>query len=487
MDGNIKKKIRHITIDKEVFNDAYIPYLENKDRNLIIYGGAGSGKSYFIVQRYVYKIIKEKTCNLIVVRAYANLNKTSTFALFKQVINLWGLAHLFIISKTDLSIRCRVNDNEIVFKGLDDREKIKSITFPSGEATDIWVEEATEISYEDYKQLQIRLRGGKSSKQMLLSFNPINATHWIKREVIDKNKASVLKTTYKDNKFLNEDDIKTLEDFKESDLYYYDVYCLGRWGVTGSTIFSPKAINDRLDNLKEPVKVGYFIYEYIEEKIKNISFIEDEKGYIKIYKDKKEGHPYVIGGDTSGEGSDYFIGQVLDNTTGEQVATLRHQFDEDLYTHQMYCLGMYFNEALIGIEANFSTYPIKELQRLGYFNQYVRTKIDSYTNNSLKAYGFKTTKNSRPVLIANLVGIVREEAHLINDKVTLEEMITFVRNEKGREEAENGCHDDTIIALGIAYMIREQQKFLPQGGGGNNNLKYEGFSSCDVEREVEVI
>ena len=75
---------------------------------------------------------------------------------------------------------------------------------------------------------------------------------------------------------------------------------------------------------------------------------------------------YCIGGDTAGEGSDYFTGHVLDAKTGTQVAVLRHQFDADQYTRQMYCLGRYYKDALIGIEANFDSYPIKELQRLGY-------------------------------------------------------------------------------------------------------------------------
>ena len=77
------------------------------------------------------------------------------------------------------------------------------------------------------------------------------------------------------------------------------------------------------------------------------------------FEDVKPQYPYVIGGDTAGEGSDYFIGQVLDNTSGKQVAILRHQYDEDLYARQMYCLGQYYNFALLGIETNFSTFPQK--------------------------------------------------------------------------------------------------------------------------------
>ena len=133
------------------------------------------GKSYFIVQRYLYKLTKQKM-NLLVVRQTGNTNRNSTFALFKQAIKEWGLQSLFEI--TDLKIKC-VNGNEVIFAGLDDVEKLKSVTFENGELTDIWVEEATETQEADINQLKVRLRGGKSKKQMVLSFNPINVNHWI--------------------------------------------------------------------------------------------------------------------------------------------------------------------------------------------------------------------------------------------------------------------------------------------------------------------
>jgi phage terminase large subunit len=168
---------------------------------------------------------------------------------------------------------------------------------------------------------------------------------------------------------------------------------------------------------------------------------------------------YCIGGDTAGEGSDYFTGHVLDAKTGNQVAVLRHQFDADQYTRQMYCLGKYFKDALIGIEANFDSYPIMELQRLGYPRQYTRAAQDTYTGKTEKRFGFKTTSLTRPTIISKLVEIVREHCELINDRVTLEELLTIVRNEKGRIEAPQGGHDDMMMGLAIAHHIREQVVF----------------------------
>lgn len=258
----------NIQIDKKVFNKKYIPYLDNEDRYLLFYGGGSSGKSYYIVQRYVYRLLTRKM-NLLVVRQTGNTNRDSTFALFKQVINQWNLSSLFDI--TDLRIKCK-NGNEVIFRGLDDTEKIKSTTFENGELTDIWVEEATECKEADINQLKVRLRGGKSKKQMVLSFNPVNINHWIKRHFIDSKLATVCHSTYKDNKFLTEEDIKVLQSFKDTDPYYYNVYCLGLWGVLGKTFFNAEKISSRLAEIREPIKRGYFVYDFDEQsnKISNI-------------------------------------------------------------------------------------------------------------------------------------------------------------------------------------------------------------------------
>lgn len=451
----------NVKISKKVFNDIYLPYLENRDRYLVFYGGGSSGKSFFIAQRYIYKLIHPQRCNLLVTRQTGDTNRKSTFPLLKQVIKSWKLSGYFKINESDMRIRCLLTGNEVAFAGLDDVEKIKSITFENGELTDIWVEEATECLEADINQLKVRLRGGRSKKQMVLSFNPINIQHWIKRHFIDSGLATVCFSTCKDNKFLTAEDRKALEDLKYSDEYTYEVYCLGHWGILGKTVFDAKAIQARLEVLKSPIKTGYFLYDYDGLKITNIRWLPDRNGYIHIYRkpDTPQVTKYCIGGDTAGEGSDFFTGHVLDARTGEQVAVLKHQFDSDQYTKQMYCLGMYYKTALIGIEANFDSFPIMELQRLGYRNQYVREQQDTYTGKTEKRFGFKTTQLTRPTILSRLIEIVREHTGLINDRDTLEELLTIIRNEKGRVEAPEGGHDDQMMGLAIAHHIREQVVF----------------------------
>lgn len=235
--------------------------------------------------------------------------------------------------------------------------------------------------------------------------------------------------------------------------------------LSGANVFDTEKLSARLQSIAKPVKTGYFKYDYDGLKISNIQWINDKmNGYIHIYQlpNTPEITKYCIGGDTAGDGSDYFTGHVLDARTGVQVAKLKHQFDADQYTRQMYCLGAYYKWALLGIEANFDTYPIRELQRLGYPNQYIRETFDKYTGKMEKRFGFKTTSITRPTIISRLVEIVREHTEKINDKDTLEELLTITRNEKGRIEAPEGGHDDDMMGLAIAHEIREQVDFTQE-------------------------
>ena len=210
--------------------------------------------------------------------------------------------------------------------------------------------------------------------------------------------------------------------------------------------------------------VGTFKFSYDGLAIRDIQWQDDDQGPVMIYKFPEPGRPYVLGGDTAGEGSDSFVDQVLDNVTGLQVAKLRSGYkdgmDEGTYAHLTYCLGMYYNTALMAIETNYSTYPQKELERLGYRKFWVREKVDEFTGDIVQSYGFQTNKLTRAVVLGNLQSIVREQVQVIVDKETLEEMLAFTLNEdrKLRPEAEAGSHDDCVLALAIAHNARGQQR-----------------------------
>lgn len=238
--------------------------------------------------------------------------------------------------------------------------------------------------------------------------------------------------------------------------------------ASGRCYFNTEIVIKKIDELEHKenngvLDIGYFKYDLViknnKKKITNIKWVSDKGGFIKIYKKPAKGTPYVLGGDTAGDGSDNFTGVVIDNTNGKTVAVLKHEKDETFYTRQMYCLGIYYNIALIGIETNFSTYPNKMLEEeYEYPNLYVREKEDDYTGKLEKRYGFRTDKNTRPLILAELQRIINEETDSITDVEIFKEALTFVKNEKGRPEAQEGSHDDLIMGTAITYYIRDQQK-----------------------------
>lgn len=229
--------------------------------------------------------------------------------------------------------------------------------------------------------------------------------------------------------------------------------------TSGTGVFDNEVIMARVRAAPEPVSRGRFEYDYDGLRISNIRWCDAMDGEIVIYDPPRELTPYVVGADTAGEGSDRFVAQVLCNTTGAQAAVLRQAGGEIDWTRQVYCLGVWYNKALVGIESNFTSYPQRELERLGYTNFYQRERYDTAAHKFTDAYGFATTPKTRPVIISGLVDVMRSEPELVTDAQTLREMLTFIRSDAGRPEAAAGEHDDHVMALAIAHAIRPQQRY----------------------------
>ncbi|MFA5376941.1 MAG: PBSX family phage terminase large subunit [Dehalococcoidia bacterium] len=242
------------TNDTDKINTVYLPYLTNYSRIQIFYGGSSSGKSVFIAQRAVFDVAHSKR-NYLVCRQVGRTLRQSAFLEVQNAIDMFGLQDQFRVNKSDMTI-FHTSGYQFAFVGLDDVEKLKSIRPAKGAWTDLWIEEATEVERPSVKQLIKRQRGGDAHtpKRLTLSFNPILKSHWIYDEYFSQigwaddqteytsGDLSILKTTYKDNRFLTEDDRKDLEN--ETDKYYYDVYTLGKWGILGNVIFTNWRVED---------------------------------------------------------------------------------------------------------------------------------------------------------------------------------------------------------------------------------------------------
>lgn len=218
---------------------------------------------------------------------------------------------------------------------------------------------------------------------------------------------------------------------------------------SGTGVFDNEQIVLHMERLPSPAGRGEFT---------DGEWTESEMGPITLYELPEEGVPYVLGGDTAGEGSDYFTAIVINNVTGKIAAKLRQKYSEPEYVRQIYALGRFYNDALVAIETNFSTYPVMKLQEMEYPNQYSREREDTYTRQMRKSYGFRTDRQSRPRAIANLVEVFSSHPEWFTDRELLEEMLTFCYNEDHRPEALAGKHDDLVMGAAITYAVRHQQR-----------------------------
>ena len=273
-------------------NPAYLPYFNMPQFLQIFFGGSSSGKSYFITDKIVVDVLDG--VNWLCCRNVGNTIKKSVFNEITKSISKLGVKKYFSINKSDMVITCKLNEKQILFCGLDDPEKVKSITPINGVLERIFIEEATEIKRSAYLQLKKRLRGrSKHSKHIFMAFNPILKTHWIYKEffggwqddktVYKDEKTLIVKTTYKDNIFLTEEDRLLLED--ETDRYYYEVYTLGNWGVLGNVIFK----NWRVEDLGERIPHFDKIHSGID-----FGYSSDPNALIKSHIDKARKTIYVF-------------------------------------------------------------------------------------------------------------------------------------------------------------------------------------------------
>jgi PBSX family phage terminase large subunit len=214
----------------------------------MLMGGAGSGKSYVAAQKVIMRILdpyihekfggtpfknKERVqCNWLIIRQTLSTHKSSTWELIIKIIRSLGIENMFTINKSLMKITYKPTGSFIIFKGLDDVEKLKSIT----DINNIWVEEISECQREAIDQLNLRLRGKCNYQQMVMTFNPISSKHWLKETMwdIDSKDIFKLRTTLHDNVFLPEETANSMLSLYRPGSMYHTVYVLGQWGTIKS-------------------------------------------------------------------------------------------------------------------------------------------------------------------------------------------------------------------------------------------------------------
>ena len=234
----------------------------SQKRYIVMKGSAGSGKSVDTAQNHLLRLMQDKGRNLVCIRKSDITNRDSTYA------ELTGAAYRMFGDQTDrywnikqspLQLTCRHNGNQIIFRGVNDerqREKLKSITFQRGKLTDVWIEEATEITQADFEIIDDRLRGELPPGQFYqirMTFNPVNRNHWIKKVFFDAPDPNVLThhSTYLDNRFIDAAYHARMARRKEVDPEGYRIYGLGDWGEIGGLILHNWAVEDISQDLND--------------------------------------------------------------------------------------------------------------------------------------------------------------------------------------------------------------------------------------------
>ncbi len=256
-----------INIDEEVFLPCYRHLLKSTADINFLWGGRDSGKSYFIAQKLIVDCLSLSYFRCILIKKTHESIKDSQWQLIKDIVEDWGLSHLFSFNTSPLEIRC-LNGNKFIARGCDNPGKLKSINNPSH----AWYEEGNQLTQQDYIVASTTLRSNKGKVQQWFSFNPEPEgdylQYWLYKiyfanhtnnynfsDTIDSTLPSgeILKTTYTsthttyhNNPFITRERISRLESLKKIDYFYYQVFTLGQWGNVAND--SPWAFAFNYDN-----------------------------------------------------------------------------------------------------------------------------------------------------------------------------------------------------------------------------------------------
>ena len=218
----------NLKLHKSLFAEKFYPYLfDYSTRWEVFYGGAGSGKSYFITQKIIIRCCREPI-KVLVCRRYGSTLRNSCFSLFKEILTKWKLTPYLKIRETDFNIKFP-NGSEIIMVGLDEETKLLSLN----NISTVWIEEAYEVPKPIVEQLNLRLRGKADNQQIIMSYNPISKNSWLYDfcEVNPPESFRYLKTTFRDNPFLNKEYIQSLESLYTRNPAKARVFCDGEYGV----------------------------------------------------------------------------------------------------------------------------------------------------------------------------------------------------------------------------------------------------------------
>lgn len=275
--------------NKQVFENLF----DYESRIDLWYGGASSGKSHGVVQKVIIKALQQWKYprRILILRKVNTTIKDSIFQDFIERLSDWGLLGASKVRNSDYRITLP-NGAELIFKGLDNPEKIKSIKGVS----DIVMEEATEFTLDDFTQLNLRLREKKhDKKQIFIMFNPVSKANWVYKTFFEKkfSDTHIHLSTYLDNRFSDENTVRTIRQLAETNAAYYKIYALGEFATLDKLIFptfEKRLLNVESEEMRKlpsffGLDFGYtndptaFIHIKVDEKLQTIYVMQE---YTKV-------------------------------------------------------------------------------------------------------------------------------------------------------------------------------------------------------------
>lgn len=290
----------------KVFNRHIYEHLFDYDTfTEVHYGGASSGKSHGVFQKIVLKALKkwDKPRKILILRKVGSTVRDSVFADVQAALSYFGVLNLCKVNKSAFRIELP-NGAELIFKGMDNPEKIKSIKGIS----DVVMEEASEFTLDDYTQLTLRLRDkAHKQKQIYLMFNPVSKANWVYNAFFVKNPKNtvVYQTTYKDNRFLDDLTKENIEELANRNEAYYKIYALGEFATLDKLVF-PK-YEKRLLNKDELKQLPSFFGL-------DFGFTNDPTAFMHVKIDRENKRLYIL--------EEYVKKGLLNNQIAEAITSL---------------------------------------------------------------------------------------------------------------------------------------------------------------------
>lgn len=233
---------------------------------------------------------------------------------------------------------------------------------------------------------------------------------------------------------------------------------------TGRPVFNVQILQKHEIGVKPPIRTGYLTGVGTGDIVLN----EDSKGYVSIWEEPVHDEFYVIGSDVA-EGlahGDYSASVVIKASTLEIVAKWYGHIDPDLYGEEIVKLARYYNDAYVGVENNnHGLTTLKSIQRLEYWNIYFSKTYDKISDKISQKMGWTTSSKTKPLMIDKLNQFVREFFIYIPDKYIISEMYTYIKDDKGLTNAQDGCYDDLVMATAIALQLALEGKgenYMPE-------------------------